>query len=183
MSKLSPNELFMVIVFTVLLAITVLLLTGCDRQGPRGYTGSPGNSIVGPTGPQGPAGSSVSFTETPATASECPTGGVDITLDQSTGVSTTSICNGAIGATGATGAAGQNGTNATPITFVQFCSGFTPSYPNTFPEYGLCVNNVMYGVYSANGGFLAELPPGEYSSDGINASCTFTIGQNCQVSQ
>jgi hypothetical protein len=41
----------------------------------------------------------------------------------------------------------------------------------------------MYGVYSDNGGFLSELPPGEYSSDGINASCSFTIGANCSVTQ
>jgi len=190
MTNSKAQEVYMCLIFLVLIAIFVLLLTGCDTQGPRGYTGSPGTP-----------GTSVSFYTQPATIQECPTGGTDIFIGPSTtSVSTertnqfqeTTICNGAVGATGPTGAtgaqgpqgpAGQNGTDATPITFVQFCSGFTPTYPSSFPEYGICVNNVMYGVYSANGGFLAELLPGEYSSDGINASCTFTIGQNCQVSQ
>jgi len=90
---------------------------------------------------------------------------------------------GATGPQGEQGTAGANGANGTSITPIQFCAGFTPSYPGTFPEYGLCLGGVMYGVYSANDGFLAELPPGVYSSDGINASCTFTIGQNCQVTQ
>lgn len=85
------------------------------------------------------------------------------------------------GLVGITGATGNYGTSITPI---QFCpSTFIPSYPSVFPEYGICMGGQMFGVYSANGGFWTLLPPGRYSSDGINASCTFTIGSNCAVTQ
>lgn len=81
------------------------------------------------------------------------------------------------------GTNGLNGLDGTQITVVQFCSpSFVPSYPNTFTEVGLCINNQLFGVYSQNGGFLAKLPPGSYSSNGIGVSCTFTIGNNCSVS-
>lgn len=102
---------------------------------------------------------------------------------------TATISNGAIGPVGETGATGQqgnpgiNGTNATPITAIQFCSNVTPVYSSHFPEFGLCLGGSLYGVYSQNGGFLALLPPGTYYSNGINASCTFTIGPNCEVIQ
>jgi len=73
---------------------------------------------------------------------------------------------------------------APSVTPVQLCpSSFVPTYPTTFPEYALCINGSLYGVYSANGGFLTELPPGQYNSDGVNASCTFTIEPNCVVTQ
>lgn len=84
------------------------------------------------------------------------------------------------GANGATGAVGASGANGTTITVVQFCPG-TPSYPSTFPEVGFCINGNVYAVYSANDGFMTYTPPGTYSSDGINDSCTFTIGINCSI--
>jgi hypothetical protein len=70
------------------------------------------------------------------------------------------------------------GTIVQPI---QFCSG-TPIYPSTFPEVGFCINNQLWAVYSANGGFLTLIPPGQYSSTGINSSCTFTVGPDCVIS-
>lgn len=85
------------------------------------------------------------------------------------------------GAPGTNGTNGVNGVDATPVTVVPLCPGFVPSYPNVFPEYGLCIGTTLYGVYSANGGFLAELPPGTYSSNGINASCNLTVKPNCEV--
>lgn len=88
---------------------------------------------------------------------------------------------GGVGTAGPAGAAGSSGAPGTQMTFVQFCPGFTQSYPSTFAEYGICVSGVMYGVYSANGGFLAELPPGRYISNGINATCAFTLGNDCEV--
>lgn len=90
---------------------------------------------------------------------------------------------GPAGANGSNGTNGTNGADASPVTIVPFCPGFTATYPSVFPEYGICLQNQLYGVYSANGGFMALLPPGTYSSNGINASCTFTIGANCQVTQ
>lgn len=89
---------------------------------------------------------------------------------------------GPIGDRGPAGIPGLNGADGTQITLVQLCSGFVPSYPSTFPEVAECVNGSLYGVYSANGGFLVYLPPGSYSSNGINASCTFNVLPNCQVS-
>lgn len=92
------------------------------------------------------------------------------------------INNGTNGLDGLNGANGLNGLAGTQITVVQFCdSGFVPTYPSVFPEIGLCISNQLIGVYSANGGFLAPLPPGSYSSDGINASCNFTITSGCLV--
>jgi hypothetical protein len=153
-------------------------------------------SDVGGPGPQGPAGATAS----PATinlvrftsdTSVCPSGaGVIIEVVHpssplgATVVEAASIvCDGSNGHDGLNGQNGQNGSPGTVITPVQFCSpGFVPSYPNSFPEYGLCIDNVLYGVYSQNGGFLAKLPPGSYSSNGINASCTFTITAGCGVS-
>ncbi len=94
------------------------------------------------------------------------------------------VDNGSDGAAGQNGTNGSNGTNGvdgTQVTPVQFCKGFTLVYPSSFPESGVCISGQMYGVYSANDGFLALLPPGTYSSNGINASCTFTLLANCVV--
>ena len=87
------------------------------------------------------------------------------------------------GSAGAQGIAGQNGLDGAPgtqIDVVQFCPNSTPTYPSTFPEYGLCIEGKLYGVYSANGGFLAELPDGTYSSNAVGSACTFTI-RGCDV--
>src|ERR1700689_3913792 len=76
---------------------------------------------------------------------------------------------GPVGPAGAPGLNGTNGIDATPVTIVQFCSNVTPTYPSVFPEYGICLGGQLYGVYSANGGFLALLPPGEYNSNAIGS--------------
>lgn len=64
---------------------------------------------------------------------------------------------------------------------VQFCANSIPSYPTTFPEIGFCIDNNLYAVYSANGGFLVLVTPGTYSSNGINSSCTFTVLSGCVI--
>jgi hypothetical protein len=172
--KLNENEKFMIGVFFILVVMSAFLLTGCGKTGSQGATGG-----------VGAPGQAATITESPATALECPTGGVDLTITQNATTAVYSVCNGSAGQSivGPTGPQGNPGTDATPVTVVQFCSGVTPTYPSNFPEYGICLGGNLYGVYSANDGFLAELPPGEYSSDGINASCTFTIQPNCVVSQ
>lgn len=111
----------------------------------------------GSDGEQGPKG------DTGATGTQGPTG------DQ--------------GIQGPGGPQGVPGTPGTVVTPIQLCAGVTPTYPSVFPEYALCLQGQLYGVYSANGGFLAVLPPGVYGSNGINASCNFTIGPNCSISQ
>lgn len=91
---------------------------------------------------------------------------------------------GPAGNTGSSGVGmvGPTGADGTIITPVQFCPG--PSiYPSNFPEYGLLINGKVYGVYSANSGFLAYLPPGEYTSNAIGSSCNFTINANGTVTQ
>lgn len=79
---------------------------------------------------------------------------------------------------------GVDGASGTVIIPIQLCdASFVPTYPNIFPEYALCIDNQLYGVYSANGGFLALLPPGQYNSNGINSSCTFTISSDCNITR
>jgi|ERR1035437_1580126 hypothetical protein len=140
----------------------------------------------------GTNGHSAIFSTLPATTSSCPTGGfvlsagLDLndnkTLEPTEVTSSSTVCNGLIGATGAIGAAGTPGAAGTVITPIQLCpSNFVPTYPSVFVESALCIGNHLYGVYSDHGGFLALLPPGNYSSNGINASCSFTITENCGI--
>jgi hypothetical protein len=88
--------------------------------------------------------------------------------------------NGATGAKGDTGDTGAAGIDASPMTAVKLCPGVTV-YPSNFTEVAFCINNKLYGTYSANGGFSTELPPGTYGSNGINSSCNFVIGANCTI--
>lgn len=138
------------------LMFVILTVTGCGNGVGFVEQGDPGPAgSPGPVGSPGPQGAP----------------GTDGTNGQ----------NGAQGPQGNPGAPGTPGTVVTPI---QLCpASFVPTYPSTFPEYALCINNQLYGVYSANDGFLALLPPGQYHSNGINASCTFTIEPNCVISQ
>jgi hypothetical protein len=88
------------------------------------------------------------------------------------------------GQDGEDGEDGEDGADGTVVTVHQFCpASHVPSYPSTFPEVGMCIGNKMYGVYSANGGFLVFMPPGTYSSNGINSSCTFTLQANCVIAR
>ena len=84
-------------------------------------------------------------------------------------------------ATGATGPQGPAGGNGSTVTFVQLCPGVQTSYPSSFPEVAECVDGNLYGVYSANGGYLFEIPPGVYTSNAIGSTCTVTVGTNCQI--
>lgn len=70
--------------------------------------------------------------------------------------------------------------NGTTVTPVQFCPG-TTTYPSTFNEVGLCINDTLWAVYSANDGFLTEIPPGTYLSNAIGSSCTFTVLPGCII--
>lgn len=51
---------------------------------------------------------------------------------------------------------GTNGQNGTVIQPIQFCAGVTPIYPSAFPEFGFCIDGVIWGIYSENDGFLAN---------------------------
>lgn len=145
----------------VLMVLGLLALVGCAQDGSQGAVGQDGVSAP-------------SVVTRPATTVQCPSGGTQVLV----GDSVTVICN---GTNGSNGSDGQDGSDAN-IQFEQVCAGITPSYPSTFPELIMIVNHTAYGVYSANGGFWTLLPPGSYSSNGINASCTFTINADGSVS-
>ena len=87
---------------------------------------------------------------------------------------------GQIGPQGPTGLPGTPGANGTIVRTVQFCPG-TPSYPSTFPEVGICLDNNLYAVHSTNGGFLTLITPGRYSSNAVGSRCSFTVFSNCTV--
>jgi hypothetical protein len=133
----------------------------------------------GISGENGLNGSSCSVSMLAVGSVVAPNGGSLITCSDGT---SNVVLNGAVGSQGIAGLQGIPGTPGTVIEPIQFCQGFTQSYPSVFAENGLLINGIMYGIYSANGGFMAELPPGQYSSNGINASCTFTINANGTVS-
>lgn len=137
---------------------------GASITGPQGPVGAPGASIVGPQGVPGSNGSSCSVT-TVSPGGVAPTGGAIISCTDGTSAL---VLN------------GSNGNDGTLVTPTQLCSGVS-SYPTTFVEVAFCINNRLYGVYSDRGGFLTEVLQGTWSSNGINSSCTFTVGPNCQV--
>lgn len=119
----------------------------------------------------------------------CPDGSSSTVSNGTNGSNGAQGIQGATGDTGATGLqgdvgpqgiAGTNGLNGSTITMVTFCTGST-SYPSEFNEIGFCIDNNIYAVYSANDGFLSYIPPGAYSSNGINSSCTFTVSANCVI--
>src|SRR5260221_12011066 len=84
------------------------------------------------------------------------------------------------GPTGASGSDGYDGVDLTPVTIVNLCPGI-PSYPGVFVEVAICLQGQLFGVYSANGGFLTLLSPGNYSSNAIGSACDLTISPNCIV--
>lgn len=83
------------------------------------------------------------------------------------------------GATGPTGDVGPRGSDGEIATVIQLCPGY--SNYGTFVETALCINNQLYGVYSANGGFLTLLAPGNYTSNAIGSACNLTVVANCGV--
>jgi hypothetical protein len=82
--------------------------------------------------------------------------------------------------TGPQGQQGAPGEDGASVTVVKLCPGNT-SYPNTFVEVAFCIDGHLYATYSTHGGFTAEIVPGTYSSNAVNSSCTFTVGNNCEV--
>jgi hypothetical protein len=186
--------------------ILAFFLTGCsgyEESGPQGIPGVSPTPLPAATPYPAPV-----ITESPASITDCPTGGILIAINGSE----STICNGAVGSQGVPGESiqgpagqqgqvgptgpkgdagsqgpvgpqGSPGVPGTTVTSVQFCLGVTPDYPSAFPEVGFCISGNLYAVYSTNGGFLTYIPPGVYSSNGVNSSCTFTVGSNCEVTQ
>ncbi len=86
-----------------------------------------------------------------------------------------------VGPIGPAGMNGLNGQDGTIVTPVKLCSE-APSYPSVFPEYALCLQGILYGVYSTHGGFLAELPNGDYNSHAVGSTCNLHIS-GCTVTE
>lgn len=101
-------------------------------------------------------------------------------LDGTNGINGSNGIDGLDGKDGRDGTNGTNGVNGTIVAPVQFCPGVN-KYPSTFPEVGFCINDQIYAVYSANGGFLTVVSPGNWSSNAIGSSCNFTVAAHCKV--
>lgn len=124
-------------------------------------------AVPGPKGDTGSAGTNCSVSSLATGSVAAPNGGSLITCQDGTN---SLVLN------------GTNGTNGTVIKAVQFCAG-TPTYPSTFPEIGFQIDGVLYAVYSIPNAFLAVIPPGTYSSNGINSSCSFTVNNDGSITR
>lgn len=136
--------------------IGFILLSGCGKQGAPGIPGNPGS----PASPCSVTSIAIGQPEAPNGGSliSCPDGSSSLVLN------------------------GTNGMAGTTVTPIQFCPGVT-TYPNEFNELGFCILGNIYAVYSIPGAFMTLIPPGEYSSTGVNSTCTFTVGINCSITQ
>lgn len=90
---------------------------------------------------------------------------------------------GSKGDTGSQGIPGVQGIPGSSVTTVKFCDDYVPVYPSSFPEYGICIDNKLYGVYysSSLGVFLAYLPPGTYRSTNNSQACIFAVTSGCEI--
>lgn len=67
-------------------------------------------------------------------------------------------------------------------TTVKFCVGQTTSYPTSFPEYGLCLDNIIYGVFwDGHNAWWAQIPKGNYISTSTGLQCNFKVLDNCVI--
>lgn len=177
------GDLMKIAVFLFLIAVAVFFATGCSK------------SVTGAKGDRGSPAAQPMLSTSPATTTECPTGGLEVV--SSIGLKTAVIgvvCNGAPGPVGApgvngsdgrdgnSGSDGKDGQDGTKIEFIQFCAG-APSYPSEFPEVGIKVGSSVYAVYSTHGGFLTYLPPGAYLSDAVGSSCNFVINSDGSITR
>jgi len=167
----SDYQISLGVIFLALVMLGVMILTtGCGPSfavpGPQGLPGS--------AGPKGTDGSTPTISTQPAPASTCLNGGTEILVNN---VQTAVVCN---GSNGSNGLNGSNGSDAS-IKIVQFCKG-TTKYPSEFNEVGFLIDGKIYGVYSINNGALVYLPPGAYSSNVLNSSCSFVINADNTIS-
>jgi len=105
-----------------------------------------------------------------------------VSCGQQQGINGINGLNGTNGQDGIDGINGQDGQDA-QLETIKFCPDLEDVYPKSFPEYGLCIGNKVYAVYSTNNtAFLSYLTPGTYitTSNGIN--CRFqVVVDSCEV--
>lgn len=143
--------------YTLVIFMLLLLVALLGCAGPDGGSGAVGpkgdTGSIGVAGPVGPAGPQGEIG---------PQGPV-----------------GPIGLTGATGPAGN-----AAIAAVQFCPSQGSTTAGHFPEYGLCIAGTLYGVFwDGTNAFMAKVIPGQYQSTSTGLACTFTVSNNCVVTQ
>ena len=172
----------------------ILTLNGCGRSDINCYNkgdkchDNQDHSVPGPQGDRGPSG--------PAgpTASRGPSGEKGSKGDAGQNCTVVPVLGGAAvscpgsetvivrnGVDGEDGENGEDGSAGTVVASVKFCPNDAPVYPSKFPEVGFCLANKLYAVYSANGGFMTEIPPGTYRSNAVGSSCTFVVLTNCRI--
>lgn len=79
------------------------------------------------------------------------------------------------GVNGQDGSNGTNGQDGNSVVPVKFCNAET-TYPSSFPEYGLCINNALYAVYwDKTNSWLAKIANGTYQSTATGLQCTFDV--------
>lgn len=168
----------------------LIFVTGCTQTALPGIHGNPG--AVGPTGAQGVNSLPCIVAPIPAGAEVvCPDGSHQDILNGVTGPTGSIGTSGYNGATGVTGAPGSNGVNGQTgstgaqgigVYAVQLCTQYSGHYSSSFPEYALCINDVLFGVYwDGHNSWLAQMYPGEYKSTATSAPCNFTVGTQCEV--
>jgi hypothetical protein len=91
------------------------------------------------------------------------------------------ITNGSQGPQGPQGPQGSQGaTGNANIATVQFCQNYTSN--SSYPEYGFCINGNLYATFwDGKNAWTALITPGYYMSTATNASCNFTVGPNCLI--
>ena len=193
--------LFMVVVLAALVDsmtilgivfMFILVLNGCGRsnincynKGEQCHDNHQDHSVPGPQGDRGPSGPAG-----PA-ASSGPSGEKGSKGDAGQNCTVVPVLGGAavscpgsetvIVRNGVDGEDGEEGRAGTVVAPVKFCPHDAPVYPSKFPEVGFCIDNKLYAVYSANGGFMTEIPPGTYNSNAVGSSCTFVVLTNCRI--
>lgn len=130
-------------------------------------------------GLNGTNGTSSIISVSQASVAQCANGGLVFNTENGNVNQSNIVCN---GATGPQGQQGPSGVDLSSVSVVQFCSGYQTSYPNSFPEFGMCVNGNLYAVYwNGSDAWLAEIVSGYYASTSTSAPCNFTVTSGCNV--
>lgn len=156
-----------------------------DNKGDSGKDGKNGlNGIKGDIGAKGDAGLQGATGLQGANGSKGDKGDTGAKGDSgSKGDKGDTGAKGDTGVQGVAGPQGAAGKDGTQVMMVQFCPAVVGHY-GIFPEYGTCVNGIMYGVYwDGKNAWQAEIYPGNYQSTATGLQCTFTLTNNCVVTQ
>lgn len=86
-----------------------------------------------------------------------------------------------IACSGINGKDGKDGT--TPQDYMlQFCPGYTGAYPGPLPEYGQCLNGVIYATcWDGHNAWTCQVYPGHWDSTSTGAPCSFDVQSGCKV--